>query len=83
MALSVALHDYAQAFNARIGDALPRLAADDFQGARRYGEQLRARSELFPQVFASLGYTRTLASQFEALAGSGIPISFRKRLVKA
>jgi outer membrane protein TolC len=35
---------------------------------RAHGEQLRARSELFPQVFASIGYTRTLASQFEAVA---------------
>src|SRR5919109_2722901 len=35
---------------------------------RAHGEQLRARSELFPQVFASVGYTRTLASQFEAIA---------------
>ena len=37
---------------------------------RARGEQLRARSELFPQVFASLGYTRTLASQFEDIAES-------------
>jgi outer membrane protein len=37
---------------------------------RARGEQLRARSELFPQVFASVGYTRTLASQFEDIAES-------------
>jgi outer membrane protein TolC len=35
---------------------------------RAAGEQLRARSERFPQIFASLGYTRTLASQFEDIA---------------
>ena len=35
---------------------------------RARGEQLRARSEIFPQVFASLDYTRTLASEFEAVA---------------
>ncbi len=42
---------------------IARAAAD-----RAHGEQMRARSELFPQVFASLGYTRTLASQFEDIA---------------
>jgi outer membrane protein len=40
---------------------------------RARGEQRRARSELFPQVFASLGYTRTLASQFEDLADDAPP----------
>jgi outer membrane protein TolC len=35
---------------------------------RARGEQLRARSELFPQVFASIDYTRTLASEFEDVA---------------
>jgi outer membrane protein len=35
---------------------------------RARGEQLRARSELFPQVFASVDYTRTLASEFEDVA---------------
>jgi outer membrane protein len=40
---------------------------------RAHGEQLRARSELFPQVFASVGYTRTLASQFEAVAEGSSP----------
>jgi outer membrane protein len=35
---------------------------------RARGELLRARSELFPQLYGSLGYTRTLASQFEELA---------------
>lgn len=40
---------------------------------RARGEQLRARSELFPQIHASAGYTRTLASQFEALADEAPP----------
>lgn len=47
---------------------IARAAAD-----RAHGEQMRARSELFPQVFASLGYTRTLASQFEAIAENAPP----------
>ena len=34
--------------------------------ARASGERLRARSEYFPQVVASFGYTRTLASEFSA-----------------
>jgi outer membrane protein TolC len=38
---------------------------------RAGGEQLRARSELFPQIFASLGYTRTLASEFSAFSDGG------------
>ena len=40
---------------------------------RAAGDQLRARSERFPQVFASLGYTRTLASQFEDIADNAPP----------
>ena len=40
---------------------------------RAHGEQMRARSERFPQVFASLGYTRTLASQFEDIAENAPP----------
>jgi outer membrane protein len=40
---------------------------------RARGEQLRARSELFPQIYASAGYTRTLASQFEDLADEAPP----------
>src|SRR5688572_2840085 len=47
---------------------IARAAAD-----RAHGEQMRARSELFPQVFASLGYTRTLASQFEDIAENAPP----------
>jgi outer membrane protein TolC len=40
---------------------------------RARGQQVQARSQFQPQVGASLTYTRTLASQFEALAGSGPP----------
>jgi outer membrane protein TolC len=40
---------------------------------RAAGDQLRARSERFPQIFASLGYTRTLASQFEDIADNAPP----------
>lgn len=47
---------------------IARAAAD-----RAHGEQMRARSELFPQLFASLGYTRTLASQFEDIADNAPP----------
>lgn len=36
---------------------------------RAEGQRLQARSEFFPQIFGSLGYTRTLASEFEALRG--------------
>ena len=37
---------------------------------RARGQQLQARSQLFPQLAASLGYTRTLASQFSALTSA-------------
>ena len=47
---------------------IARAAAD-----RAQGEQLRAGSERFPQVFASLGYTRTLASEFEDIADNAPP----------
>lgn len=40
---------------------------------RARGQQLQARSQQLPQVAASLTYTRTLASQFEALADLGPP----------
>lgn len=40
---------------------------------RARGLQLQARSQYLPQVGASLTYTRTLASQFEALADAGPP----------
>jgi outer membrane protein TolC len=40
---------------------------------RARGQQLQARSQYLPQVGASLTYTRTLASQFEALADAGPP----------
>jgi outer membrane protein TolC len=39
---------------------------------RARGEQYRARSQLFPQISGTARYTRTLASEFEAL-GSGGP----------
>jgi outer membrane protein TolC len=35
---------------------------------RASGQQLRARSEYFPQLSASLSYTRTLASEFSSLS---------------
>ena len=40
---------------------------------RARGLQVQARSQYLPQVGASLTYTRTLASQFEALADAGPP----------
>jgi len=38
---------------------------------RSEGELKRARSEYFPQVFASASYTRTLASEFSAFSSDG------------
>lgn len=40
---------------------------------RARGQQLQARSQYLPQVGATLTYSRTLASQFEALADAGPP----------
>lgn len=40
---------------------------------RARGQQVQARSQYLPQVGASLTYSRTLASQFEALADAGPP----------
>ncbi|HUF28555.1 MAG TPA: TolC family protein [Gemmatimonadaceae bacterium] len=37
---------------------------------RARGDQIRARSQFFPQIHGSLGYTRTLRSQFDVV-GSG------------
>jgi outer membrane protein len=48
-----------------------RIAQAGVQRAR--GLQLQARSQYLPQVGASLTYSRTLASQFEALADAGPP----------
>jgi len=48
-----------------------RIAQAGVQRAR--GQQLQARSQYLPQVGATLTYTRTLASQFEALADAGPP----------
>lgn len=38
---------------------------------RADGEQQRARSEFFPQVYGSISFTRTLASEFSSFSGSG------------
>ncbi|HXE58051.1 MAG TPA: TolC family protein [Gemmatimonadales bacterium] len=38
---------------------------------RARGDQLRARSEYFPQLTGTASYTRTLESQFEGLSGAG------------
>lgn len=38
---------------------------------RSAGEQQRARSEYYPQVFGSASFTRTLASEFESFGGGG------------
>jgi outer membrane protein TolC len=38
---------------------------------RSEGEHQRARSEYFPQVFGSVSFTRTLASEFSSLGGGG------------
>jgi outer membrane protein TolC len=48
-----------------------RIAQAGVQRAR--GQQLQARSQYLPQVGATLTYSRTLASQFEALADAGPP----------
>jgi outer membrane protein len=40
---------------------------------RARGQSLQVRSQYFPQLTASLSYTRTLASQFEALSAGGEP----------
>lgn len=40
---------------------------------RARGQSLQVRSQYFPQVTAALSYTRTLASQFEALSAGGEP----------
>src|SRR5262245_18693906 len=56
-----------------------RLAADQSEAIRMaqagvlraQGQQMQARSQYLPQLNASLNYTRTLKSQFEALRGSG------------
>lgn len=36
---------------------------------RSEGQRLQARSQLFPQIFGSGGYTRTLKSQYQGIAG--------------
>ncbi len=43
-------------------------------GVRRSeGQRLQVRSQLFPQIFASGGYTRTLKSQYQGFGGGGGP----------
>ncbi len=39
--------------------------------ARADGQQISARSQLFPQISANAGYTRTLKSQFESFSAGG------------
>lgn len=38
---------------------------------RARGQERQARSEYFPQLFASAGYTRTLATEFSSFSGGG------------
>jgi outer membrane protein TolC len=38
---------------------------------RARGQERQARSEYFPQLFASAGYTRTLATEFSSFGGGG------------
>ena len=40
---------------------------------RSEGQRLQAKSQLFPQIFASGGYTRTLKSQYQGFGGGGEP----------
>src|SRR5690606_25781134 len=48
-----------------------RVAVAEAGVKRADGERFRARSEYFPQLGAQLSYTRTLASEFEALSSGG------------
>src|SRR5438477_7261966 len=45
---------------------------------RAHGQQWQARSQLFPQISGSASYTRTLASQFSSLGGSGPAVDTTK-----
>lgn len=45
---------------------------------RAEGQQYQARSQYLPQINASVGYTRTLASQFSSLGGSAPAIDTTK-----
>ena len=49
-----------------------RIAQSGVMRAR--GQQLQARSQYLPQISGTLGYTRTLATQFSALASGSDPI---------
>lgn len=42
--------------------------------SRARGQQMQARSQYLPQVSGTLGYTRTLATQFSALASGSDPV---------
>jgi outer membrane protein TolC len=63
-------------------DEAMRLAETQSEGVRiaqagvlrARGQQMEARSQFLPQVNASLTYTRTLASQFEALQAGPAPV---------
>jgi outer membrane protein len=57
---------------------LARVASEDIGIARSdveraYGDRKRARSAFFPQLNGTAFYTRTLRSQYSALAGGGAP----------
>jgi outer membrane protein len=55
----------------RLGESTSEVVRVARAGAERArGDQIRARSQLLPQLYGSLGYTRTLKSQFEALQGA-------------
>src|SRR5438477_6140790 len=45
---------------------------------RAHGQQYQARSQFLPQINGSASYTRTLASQFSSLGGSGPAVDTTK-----
>jgi outer membrane protein TolC len=55
----------------RAEDASEQVAIARAGVLRSRGQQRQARSEYFPQVFASLGYTRTLDSEFSVFSENG------------
>jgi outer membrane protein TolC len=44
---------------------------------RARGQERQAKSEYFPQIFASAGYTRTLATEFSSFSGGGTSDTIR------
>lgn len=66
---SLSLEDALRLSQAR--SEVVRLAEAGVMRAR--GQQLQARSQYLPQVNGSLGYTRTLATQFSAFSDGGAP----------